>query len=230
MFVSVDRLTFSYASFPVLRNCSLSIDQGEVVALVGASGSGKTTLLRLIAGLDQPQSGDVNVNVPLSYMPQGDLLLPWRTAWENVLLPLEIEGIPIENELLVQMLDQVGLKESRSLYPSELSGGMRQRIAFVRTLALKRTLILLDEPFNAVDVILREKLYQMLRDYLKERASSLLFVSHDYRDALALADRLYIMNEGCLLSPLSITQQDRNDPTALATLTQDIREKLQDSL
>jgi NitT/TauT family transport system ATP-binding protein len=224
--LNVHQVSFSFGTKKILQNCSLNIAPGEVIALVGLSGSGKTTLLRLIAGLEKPQMGSIQRQTALSYMPQSDLLLPWRNVLDNLLLPFEIHRQEISKSFVIETLERVGLKECAHLFPRELSGGMRQRVAFVRALLLGRPLLLLDEPFNAVDLLVRENLYSLLREYLAEKKASLLFVSHDFRDALAIADRICILNEGIIQAPLEIAQDKREDPEALASYSDTIRKAL----
>jgi ABC-type nitrate/sulfonate/bicarbonate transport system ATPase subunit len=227
MILQVKDVSFSFGVKPILNQCSLQLTAGEVVSLVGLSGSGKTTLLRMIAGLEKPHAGEISCSVPFSFMPQSDMLLPWRTVLENLYLPFEISKREASKELLLEMLKIVGLEGTASLYPKELSGGMKQRVAFVRALASKSPLLLLDEPFNAVDLLVRERLYAMLRSYLKEQNASLIFVSHDYRDALAIADRLCLLKDGRLLPTLQITEEEREDPQALASYTKQIKSQLE---
>ncbi len=159
-FLRLDHVNFNYHGLEgetlALANVSFEIEEGEFAAIVGPSGCGKTTLLSLIAGLEQPDMGSITIQdskAPVGYMLQKDQLLEWRTTWHNVLLGPEIRGgiRPEHRQRAEELLKLYGLYEFRNSYPSELSGGMRQRAALIRTLMTEPELLLLDEPFSALD-------------------------------------------------------------------------------
>lgn len=185
----------SLGSLPVLDGIDLTIAPGEVVALVGPSGCGKSTLLELVCGL-QPADGGSLLAQPAALMPQRDLLLPWLDARDNVALPLRIAGAGRRDARLRagELLDHVGLGRFARSRPDQLSGGMRQRVAFLRALATDRELLCLDEPFGALDAITREELRSWLADLLDDRPRGVLLVTHDVEEAVLLGDRVVVLS------------------------------------
>jgi NitT/TauT family transport system ATP-binding protein len=188
-----------------LERLDLSVASGEVVAVVGPSGCGKSTLLELVAGLQEPDAGRVTVaGAPeaaerrsrCAYMPQQDLLLPWRDALGNAALALECQGIGRSEarRRAAPLFERFGLAEFESARPAGLSGGMRQRVAFLRTLLPGRPVLLLDEPFGALDAITRAAMQQWLADALLEEPRTVLLVTHDVQEALFLADRVAVLS------------------------------------
>jgi NitT/TauT family transport system ATP-binding protein len=175
----------------------LRVEPGEAVAIVGPSGCGKSTLLELLAGLQQPDAGTVTGGGDASaLMPQSDLLLPWRDALGNAGLALECAGrTKSEARRAAQPLfERFGLGEFERAYPRELSGGMRQRVAFLRTLLAGRPALLLDEPFGALDSITRAAMQEWLAGALAAEPRTLVLVTHDVEEALYLADRVAVMS------------------------------------
>ncbi len=189
-----------------LADVSLSVAEGEFVALVGPSGCGKTTLLNLIAGLDDVDGGRIRVDgespaaeqrlTRFGYMPQEDMLFPWRTVLENVSLGLEVQGVDKREARgrAVELFPQFGLGGFEHRRPHELSGGMRQRASFLRTYLLGRPFLLLDEPFGALDAITRGQLQAWLAETWNRIGGSALLVTHDPHEAVALSDRVYVMS------------------------------------
>ncbi len=187
----------------VLDDFDLSMRPGEFVSLIGPSGCGKTTALRIVAGLLEQTSGTVTVDGKLSTGPSRDKaivfqhfnLLPWRTAIDNVSYGLELQGVPKSKRMQVasEYLDLVGLTESGHKYPSQLSGGMRQRIGIARALAIDPKLLLMDEPFGALDALTREHLQGQLARICLERNLTTLFVTHSIDEAIYLSDRVVVM-------------------------------------
>ena len=189
-----------------LADVSLSVAEGEFVALVGPSGCGKTTLLNLIAGLDDVDGGQIRVDgesptaeqrlTRFGYMPQEDMLFPWRTVLENVSLGLEVQGVDKREarDRAVELFPQFGLGGFEHRRPHELSGGMRQRASFLRTYLLGRPFLLLDEPFGALDAITRGQLQAWLAETWNRIGGSALLVTHDPHEAVALSDRVYVMS------------------------------------
>jgi ABC-type nitrate/sulfonate/bicarbonate transport system ATPase subunit len=188
----------------VLDHISLHVAAGEFVSIVGPSGSGKSTLLSLIAGLDDPTEGSIalegNPNAPrlgnIGYMPQSDLLLPWRNALDNALAGIQVQGVP-KREARLRARDlfaQFGLANFERSYPHELSGGMRQRVAFARTVLAARNLMLLDEPFGALDALTRLSMQRWLLNIWGQLGKAAILVTHDPEEALLLADRVYVFS------------------------------------
>ena len=206
--MSIDSIgmTFSTAGareVAALGNVSFQLHEHEILALVGPSGCGKTTLFNVIAGLLDPTRGSVHVNGKLvrgtaghvGYMLQKDLLLPWRTVIENVVLGLEVRGVDAAAACATAMrlIDAYGLKGFEHSKPATLSGGMRQRVAFMRTLALDPDVILLDEPFSALDFQTRILLQGEVMKIIRERGKSAVLVTHDISEAITMADRILVL-------------------------------------
>ncbi len=187
----------------VLDGVDLEAAPGAFVSLVGPSGCGKSTLLQVLAGLLVPDAGESliegcsTVGEPglAAYMPQKDLLLPWRKAIGNAVLGAEIAGVGKEaaREQAMALLERFGLTGFESAWPSQLSGGMRQRLALLRTFLVPRHLLLLDEPFGALDAITRREMHQWLQEVWATDARTVLFVTHDVEEALILSDVVYVM-------------------------------------
>jgi ABC-type nitrate/sulfonate/bicarbonate transport system ATPase subunit len=189
-----------------LDGLNLTVDSGEVVAVVGPSGSGKSTLLELVAGLQEPDAGTVEAGgradaegrrASCAYMPQRDLLLPWRDALGNAGLALECQGTARgeARRRAAPLFERFGLAEFERTRPAALSGGMRQRVAFLRTLLAGRPILLLDEPFGALDSITRASMQEWLAEALADEPRTVLLVTHDVEEALFLGDRVAVLSQ-----------------------------------
>jgi NitT/TauT family transport system ATP-binding protein len=184
-----------------IKDISLEIYEGEIVGIVGPSGCGKSTLLSIIAGLIEPSTGSVSINKEestkgnIGYMFQKDQLLEWRNILENVVIGLEIQGkLTLKTYSIAEkMLNRYGLGDFKHSYPSQLSGGMRQRVALIRTLLLQPDLLLLDEPFSALDYQTRLAIADEIGVILKEEKKTGLLVTHDIGEAISLSDRIVIL-------------------------------------
>jgi NitT/TauT family transport system ATP-binding protein len=178
-----------------LRDITLGAAAGEVLALVGPSGCGKTTLLELICGLQDPDTGTVSA-APAVLMPQRDLLLPWLDAGENASLALRIAGLgrAEARARAAAMFAELGLEGFQGARPSELSGGMRQRVAFLRTLLSGKPVLCLDEPFGALDAITRAEMQDWLAEALSQEPRTVILVTHDVEEAILLADRVMVLS------------------------------------
>ena len=195
----------SFGSLLAVRDAWLEVAAGELVALVGPSGCGKSTLLSIVAGLLAPDVGTIlldDVAEPtrarlgrVAYMPQRDALLPWRTVLDNVILGLEVAGVDqrVARARAMALLPRFGLEGFGARYPAALSGGMRQRAAFLRTVLGEQPLLLLDEPFGALDALTRRAMQAWLLDLWAELGRTILLVTHDVEEALLLADRVAVM-------------------------------------
>ncbi len=187
-----------------LNQLDLEVANGEFVSLIGPSGCGKSTLFSIIAGLEQPDSGWLAIDGirdgqragQAGYMPQQPLLLPWRTVEENVLLGLDVRKVPRQQgyERARELLKRFGLADFAGYYPSVLSGGMRQRVALLRTVLFNPNFLLLDEPFGALDALTRLTCQMWLLDLWQQMHASVLFITHDVREAILLSDRIYILS------------------------------------
>jgi len=241
--LEIESLHFAYGEKPILKGISFSVSEGEIIALIGISGSGKTTLFRLITGLIEPTEGQVVIAgkaIPegeqlTTYMRQEDLLLPWRTVLGNLLLFTELGKNRERNKQILleeahALLKRVGLEGSAQAFPNELSGGMRQRVALARALLQNRPLMLLDEPFASLDVIIREQLYALMREIRDQYNKTIVMVTHDFRDAMALADRILVLSEGMIVENCVVTPEMKEDPLVADQLIQQIRECLSAAL
>ncbi|MFD1706801.1 ABC transporter ATP-binding protein [Siminovitchia sediminis] len=205
-----DGVTFSYKEnrrqgVKILDQLSFTIHKSEFVSVVGPSGSGKSTLFRLISGLENQDKGRILVNGEavedrlghIGYMAQKDGLLPWMTVMENVRLPLSLKGVKGKNvyKELLDKLDRFGLKGYEQRYPHELSGGMRQRVSFLRALLGGFDLLLLDEPFSALDAVTKSMMQEWLLKQWNETKKTILFITHDVEEALFLSDRILLFGE-----------------------------------
>jgi NitT/TauT family transport system ATP-binding protein len=199
------RFVSAQGDTPALDNVSLDVRKGQFIALIGPSGCGKTTLLNLIAGLIPPDSGTVayegtevkGPNTKVGYLTQLDALLPWRTVLGNVALPLEIRRVP-KGERLEQarlIIERVGLKGFERHYPGQLSGGMKKRVAMARTLIYQPETLLLDEPFSALDAQTRIVIQRQLQELVSELGLTVLLVTHDIAEAIALADTIAVFSK-----------------------------------
>lgn len=202
----LDRVSFAYQETgpAILSELSFSLEKGEFVSILGPSGSGKSTIFRLITGLEVPTSGSITLAGQrmssrlgkVGYMPQQDLLLEWRTIRDNVCLPLEIQGKKgLEEKELAQLFEQFGLAGHEHRYPHQLSGGMRQRASFLRAMLSGGELLLLDEPFSALDAVTRLAMQEWLLAQWEQTERTILFITHDVDEALFLSDRILLFSE-----------------------------------
>ncbi|MED4353913.1 ABC transporter ATP-binding protein [Schinkia azotoformans] len=206
-FLKIDNIYHTYFSpktaTTALENISLSIEEGEFISFLGPSGCGKTTLLSIIAGLLEPTEGSIKIDgvhvsdqkTMIGYMLQQDYLFPWKTIEENITLGLKIMKIDTtENyQKSLDLLKEMKLENIEKKYPSELSGGMRQRVALVRTLSTNPKILLLDEPFSALDYQTKLKLEDLVFHTLKEYNKTALLVTHDIGEAIAMSDRIFLL-------------------------------------
>ena len=178
-----------------LKDINFSVKQGEYISIIGPSGCGKSTLLSIIAGLENKTSGEIYVNGKIGYMLQKDNLLEWRTIYKNVLLGLEIQKslTPQNKEYVVELLKKYGLYEFKDKYPRQLSGGMRQRVALIRTLAIRPKVLLLDEAFSALDYQTRLMVTEDIYKILKNENITALMVTHDISEAISMSNRVIVL-------------------------------------
>lgn len=196
-------ITKSFQGMPVLQDIQAQIYEGEFVSFVGPSGCGKSTLLNIIAGLERSDGDVLFGNQPIesqdliSYMPQQDLLLPWRTILQNIVLPLEINKVEKKRRMAegMKVLEQFGLAEYANHYPEALSGGMRQRISFLRTYLCKKPIMLLDEPFGKLDAFTKMDVHRWLLQSWQKGKQTIVMVTHDLEEAVLLSDRIFILSQ-----------------------------------
>lgn len=207
-----------------IENVTLEVGKNEVVAVIGPSGCGKSTLLSLGAGLEQPSEGEVRVRgervdkPPLSvaFMLQKDLLLPWRTIQRNIEYGMEVRKMTASERRVRSdaLLRQFGLAKFGNAYPHQLSGGMRQRASLARTMALQPKILLLDEPFSALDAQTKMTLQEELAKTVRDSGMTAVFITHDLTEAVVLADRIYVMSPrpGTLVKEIAVDLPYRGDP------------------
>jgi len=204
--IELRNVSKTFGATKALSDLEVSIRPGELVTVVGPSGCGKSTLFNILAGLEEPDPGNIlrlkgvsstasDLLGKVSFMPQRDLLLPWRNVIDNAILALEIEGMsrPEARKLAMEMLPEFGLAGFENQYPNQLSGGMRQRVALMRTFLFKRDLMLLDEPFGALDALTRTMMQRWLLDVWQKHKRTVLFITHDVDEAIFLGDRVLVM-------------------------------------
>lgn len=229
----VDALTKSFPQpgrnrpdLPVLGGVSFTAEPGEFVSVIGPSGCGKSTVFAMLAGLDRPDSGSVRVGADTAtaghcaYMPQKDLLFPWRTVLDNTVLGLQVQGVPKAQarERARALFPVFGLSGFEDARPSELSGGMRQRAALLRTVVQDRELLLLDEPFGALDALTRTEMQTWLQEVWQRYRWMVLMITHDIREAVYLSDRVVVLSA----RPATVRHEVRVDlprPRELSMMT-----------
>jgi len=206
--IEVEKLSKSFPAEngerKVLDNISFHANTGEFVSVIGPSGCGKSTLLHIIAGIDQVNNGIIKIDGNekaqrlgnVGYMQQKDLLFPWRTVLDNVILGLELKGITrlVARQKALEHMEEFGLKGFENLYPFVLSGGMRQRASFLRSVLLHQDIMLLDEPFGALDALTRHQMQKWLVNLWRKLGNTIILVTHDTDEALLLSDKVYVMS------------------------------------
>lgn len=201
--LQVNNVTKSFEQETIIKNISLELREGEIVSLLGVSGGGKTTLFNIISGLSRPDEGSIKMDGiditgkpgHVSYMLQKDLLFPYRTVIDNVALPLLIRGEKkaAAREKAAAYFEEFGLKGTELKYPSQLSGGMRQRAALLRTYLFSEKVALLDEPFSALDMMTKSSVHEWYLDVMEKIKLSTLLITHDIDEAILLSDRIYLL-------------------------------------
>lgn len=202
-YLEVNSVTKAYNNVATIENINLTLEKGEFVSLVGPSGVGKTTLFNILSGLSTPDSGYIKLQDEditgksgiFSYMQQKDLLLPFYTVLDNVSMPLRLKGMDKKSsqDKAMEYMEEFGLSGSESKYPSQISGGMKQRAALLRAYLYSDKLLLLDEPFSALDFFTKTAMHQWYNTVTKIHGSTTFLITHDIEEALILSDKIYIM-------------------------------------
>lgn len=214
--LQLSHVSRSFDSLEVLRDLSIEVSQGEFVAIVGPSGCGKTTLMNLLSGFDRPTSGTVVRKGESRMVHQQDGLFPWQTVSENIALGLrQVQSKAERNQQVGELLGLIRLEGFENSYPHQLSGGMRQRVELARALAGSSDILLLDEPFSALDYLTRLRMRQELSRILHERPRTVVLVTHDIEEAAQLADRVLVLGErpAQIRYELSLSTPRPRDPT-----------------
>ena len=226
MYVELKNINKTYGDYKASDNVSFGIEKGKLIGLLGPSGSGKTTILRMIAGLEQPDSGEIIIDgrvvndVPASergigFVFQNYALFRYMTVYDNIAFGLKVQKADKKyiKQRVMELVELIGLKGLEKRYPSQLSGGQRQRVAFARALAPNPQLLLLDEPFAAIDAKIRTELRSWLKDMIEKLEITSIFVTHDQEEALTMSDRIIVMNQGLIQqvgTPVDIYNEPQN--------------------
>lgn len=213
--IEIKNISFNFIDQQILSDINLTISKGEFVSIIGPSGCGKSTLLNIISGITKPKTGEitiegkiVNIGDKISYMQQKDLLLPWRNVRENAGIGLEIKGF--SDKLIQKKISEFaidfGLEKYLNYMPHELSGGLRQRVAFLRAVLIDNPIMLLDEPLGSLDAITRSSLHEWLMELFIKFSKTIILVTHDIEEAILLANRVIVMsnNPGSILKEYKV--------------------------
>jgi len=231
--LELKNVTFSYSEQEILKGISFALKPGEIGAIIGPSGSGKTTLFKILSGLLRPNAGEVaisstvnaGIGSDIACMMQEDLLLPWRTVYDNlaVLGELGLSPSSLNTHEIHAILKEMGLASCGLKYPHQLSIGMRQRVSLARALLQKRPILLLDEPFGSLDVRLREQMYALLLDIRKKHGTTMVLITHDFRDAMTLADQIFFLQNGVIKRQWALTESSKKDAQRSNEILQEMR-------
>lgn len=226
--IKIKNLTKNYHTkakeIQTIDNISFDINESEIVSIIGPSGCGKSTLLNILTDLDKPSSGTIEKkdNLKIGYMMQNDCLLPWLTVIDNATLGLKLKSIKNEEniEYVNTLLDRYGLKEFANDYPKNLSGGMRQRLALIRTLAIKPDILFLDEPFSKLDYTTRLSISDDVFKIIKELNISAILITHDVKEATMLSNRIIVLSKRpAIIKEIINLPEDDNIPSKKERLT-----------
>lgn len=221
--LSINKLCKNYhtksGEIKAVDNFDLDVSKGEIIAIVGPSGCGKSTILSTLCGLEKKTSGEIKYNkqdFKIGYMLQRDSLFPWLNILDNCLLGIKVKGKVTDEDKsrVIRLLDTYGLKDFKSHYPSELSGGMKQRVALIRTLAINPDILLLDEPFSALDYQTRLALSDDIYNIIKKENKTVIMVTHDIAEAISMADRIVVVTKrpASIKSIYDIKLTDKKNP------------------
>lgn len=230
--ITIQNVSHQYGDNQVLTDIHLSVQRNEIIAILGPSGSGKSTLINIIGGLLKQTSGEVYINDKkvkstghVSFMPQTSSLMPWRTVEENIKLATEI-GKDNHQDQSASLLERAGFTNIKDQYPASLSGGMKQRVSFLRALNTNHQVLILDEPFSALDEITRVDMQQWLKGMIKETGKTVLMITHSIEEAISMSDRIIVLNG----KPATITQIYNTKAIQNETEKQALKLKLFDQL
>lgn len=195
--IDIKNIKKSFDNMEILKDISMKVDEGELVSILGPSGSGKSTIFNILTKIINSDEGTININGDISYMYQKDMMVPWKKVIDNIGIPLVFKGISKKKarEIVLENIKDFGLEGFEYKYPIKLSGGMKQRANFLKTYLTSKDIILLDEPFGALDSLTRRKMQRWLIDLREKMNSTILLITHDIEEAILLSDRIYILSE-----------------------------------
>lgn len=195
--IEIKNIKKSFDDMEILKDISMKVNEGELVSILGPSGSGKSTIFNILTKIINSDEGIININGDISYMYQKDMMVPWKKVIDNIGIPLVFKGISKKKsrEIVLENIKDFGLEGFEYKYPIKLSGGMKQRANFLKTYLTSKDIILLDEPFGALDSLTRRKMQRWLIDLREKMNSTILLITHDIEEAILLSDRIYILSE-----------------------------------
>ena len=195
--IKLKNINKSFDNMEILRDITIEVNKGELVSILGPSGSGKSTIFNILTDIIDSDSGEKEINGHISYMYQKDTMVPWKKVIDNIGIPLIFKGKSKKEarEEVKKHIDEFGLSGFEYKYPNKLSGGMKQRANFLKTYLTSKDIILLDEPFGALDAITKRKMQNWLLELISKMNSTILFITHDIEEAILLSDRIYIISE-----------------------------------
>lgn len=195
--ILLKNISKSFDNMEILKDINIEVNEGELISILGPSGSGKSTIFNILTNIISSDNGEININGDISYMYQKDMMVPWKKVIDNIGIPLIFKGKNKKDsrEEVKKHINDFGLSGFEYKYPSQLSGGMKQRANFLKTYLTSKDIMLLDEPFGALDSMTRRKMQRWLLDLTKEMNSTILFITHDIEEAILLSNRIYIISE-----------------------------------
>lgn len=195
--ILLKNISKSFDNMEILKDINIEVNEGELISILGPSGSGKSTIFNILTNIISSDNGEININGDISYMYQKDMMVPWKKVIDNIGIPLIFKGKNKKDsrEEVKKHINEFGLSGFEYKYPSQLSGGMKQRANFLKTYLTSKDIMLLDEPFGALDSMTRRKMQRWLLDLTKEMNSTILFITHDIEEAILLSNRIYIISE-----------------------------------
>ncbi len=195
--ILIKNISKSFDNMEILKDINIEVNEGELISILGPSGSGKSTIFNILTNIISSDKGEININGDISYMYQKDMMVPWKKVIDNIGIPLIFKGKNKKDsrEEVKKHINDFGLSGFEYKYPSQLSGGMKQRANFLKTYLTSKDIMLLDEPFGALDSMTRRKMQRWLLDLTKEMNSTILFITHDIEEAILLSNRIYIISE-----------------------------------
>lgn len=228
--ILLKNISKSFGDMEILKNINIEVNEGELVSILGPSGSGKSTIFNILTNIINSDNGDVKINGDLSYMYQKDMMVPWKKVIDNIGIPVVFKGKSKKEarEEVLKHIKDFGLSGFEYKYPSQLSGGMKQRANFLKTYLTSNDIMLLDEPFGALDSMTRRKMQNWLLEITKEMKSTILFITHDIEEAILLSHRIYIISEkpAVIKGEIKVDLPNRDENIVTSKEFVDIKKKI----